>query len=383
MFGTFGDYAYPPIAEVWDHLSDLELGPMSRLSALHARAGAEPRQASVVYGFALASAGSFIFDLSVWIRLAHRSGIWWLISTQSVSVIGLGLVGLLLARRVVTDSQKLAAIILVGIALLLVPMPTELMVGDITLEQATTEILVFLVIASAVMPSKWGLAILSTIVTGLWLWIEFANGATGASISSWSLVWAVGLIGSLSVFVMVEAHRSIANQIQRASIALAWQDSLTGLANRAGCTEHGVRPIALAQRRGQTCWAAFVDVDGFKAINDQLGHHAGDEVLRAVGMAIETSQRTADLTARWGGDEFVVIGVGVPPEAAAFEERVVASLVGLSQSVRAVWEPSVTAGIAVVDPLPHRAPSAILMELVERADEAMYDRRRLVEREPR
>ena len=220
---------------------------MSRISALRERAGAEPRQASVVYGFALASAGSFVFDLSVWIRLALRPGIWWLISIQSVSVIGLGLVGLLLVRRVISDPRKLAAVILVGIALLLVPVPTELMVGALTLEQATTEILVVLVIASAVMPSKWGLAILSTTMTGLWLWIEFANGATGASISSWSPVWAVGLIGSVSIFVMVEAYRSIANQIQRASIALAWQDTLTGLANRAGCNEHGVRPIALAQ----------------------------------------------------------------------------------------------------------------------------------------
>lgn len=88
-------------------------------------------------------------------------------------------------------------------------------------------------------------------------------------------------------------------------------DELTGAYRRGVGLEELEREIARARRTGQSLVAAYVDVDGLKAVNDAHGHSAGDELLRAVGESLRHRMRTYDLLVRLGGDEFLCVLSGV------------------------------------------------------------------------
>jgi len=87
----------------------------------------------------------------------------------------------------------------------------------------------------------------------------------------------------------------------------AMTDPLTGLLNRRGLDEFGMRELSRARRLGLPCSALAMDVNCFKQINDTYGHMAGDDALRAVAAALRSSLRITDLATRIGGDEFFVI----------------------------------------------------------------------------
>jgi diguanylate cyclase (GGDEF)-like protein len=88
---------------------------------------------------------------------------------------------------------------------------------------------------------------------------------------------------------------------------LAEHDPLTGLLNRAALTEALRRSLALAARQKWSVAVMFIDLDDFKAINDTMGHAAGDEVLRQVAQRLSGCLRESDLLGRLGGDEFIVV----------------------------------------------------------------------------
>jgi two-component system cell cycle response regulator len=88
---------------------------------------------------------------------------------------------------------------------------------------------------------------------------------------------------------------------------LSRTDPLTGLPNRRHLEEHLAGAMSAARRHGQPLSVLFVDIDGFKHVNDELGYEAGDEVLRTVGNRVRASLRAEDLVGRWGGEEFVGI----------------------------------------------------------------------------
>lgn len=88
----------------------------------------------------------------------------------------------------------------------------------------------------------------------------------------------------------------------------ALSDPLTGIPNRRALAGELARALANAERTGTAVHVAFVDLDGFKAINDQHGHDAGDRFLIAMARALRDGVREGDFVARYGGDEFVVFG---------------------------------------------------------------------------
>lgn len=98
---------------------------------------------------------------------------------------------------------------------------------------------------------------------------------------------------------------------QKRSEAEIWHkanfDGLTGLANRSLCRDRLERELAQARRRQHKLGVLFLDLDGFKGINDSLGHAAGDELLVEVARRLQRCVREQDTAARFGGDEFVLL----------------------------------------------------------------------------
>ena len=130
--------------------------------------------------------------------------------------------------------------------------------------------------------------------------------------------------GAVIVFRDVSAAQARSEQMAH----LAEHDSLTGLPNRSLFCDRVGQAISLARRhRGQAA-VLFLDLDGFKQINDSLGHAAGDKLLRSVAKRLLACVRDPDTVSRYGGDEFAVLlqDVHRPQDAAATARRVLGAL---------------------------------------------------------
>ena len=126
--------------------------------------------------------------------------------------------------------------------------------------------------------------------------------------------------GAVIVFRDVSAERAQSEQLTH----LAEHDSLTGLPNRLLFYDRVCQAISLAHRHGGQAAVLFLDLDGFKQVNDSLGHMAGDKLLQSVAKRLLTCVRGPDTVSRHGGDEFAVLlqDVNRPEDAAATARRV-------------------------------------------------------------
>jgi diguanylate cyclase (GGDEF)-like protein len=150
---------------------------------------------------------------------------------------------------------------------------------------------------------------------------------------------------------------------------LADRDALTGLYNRRRLLELLDSLIADAAQSKQCVGMLFIDLNGFKAVNDEYGHPAGDRLLTTVAKRIAARVRTADIVSRYGGDEFVVLLPGVPDEeAVTLVADMIRDRVSLPYRIAGV-DQHLTAAIGE-SIYPYDGDSAEV--LLQRADEAMY-----------
>lgn len=181
-----------------------------------------------------------------------------------------------------------------------------------------------------------------------------------------ALLYMVPLCGTLlygSGLLLLYFERTVAEKHH-----LATHDELTGMLNRRAIVAGGEREVAVALRNHQPLTIAFVDVDFFKRINDNLGHEAGDIFLVEIAQLLKNTCRNIDLVGRYGGEEFCIIFPGVDHENAM--------IVGdrLLNAVRQFrfhnqYQMTVSVGLAS---LPENPKDRSWTNLINRADAALY-----------
>jgi diguanylate cyclase (GGDEF)-like protein len=174
------------------------------------------------------------------------------------------------------------------------------------------------------------------------------------------VVVSVSVVGAVVRALAARNERLVSDLKAEARV-----DALTGLLNRRGFEERLAVETGRAARDGSRVAIVAFDLDHFKCVNDERGHEAGDRTLVALGGVIREHARVGDLTARWGGEEFVVVMPGADVEAAtALAERVRAALAATDMGVTA------SAGVGAAEaPFDPRA-------LMASADAALYEAKR-------
>lgn len=188
-----------------------------------------------------------------------------------------------------------------------------------------------------------------------------------------------GVVCGFSVLVAdITARKRMEDALRRATARLdllAKHDALTGLPNRTVLADRLERAVSLNTRHGWHCAVLFVDLDGFKAVNDTYGHAAGDAVLRTVATKLQHAVRQSDTVSRLGGDEFIVL-LAQMTELAGAEETARHILAALQHEPFMLGETRVdlTCSIGIASYPDHGTTAD---QLAARADDAMYRAKRL------
>ncbi|HZU78678.1 MAG TPA: sensor domain-containing diguanylate cyclase [Acidimicrobiales bacterium] len=177
---------------------------------------------------------------------------------------------------------------------------------------------------------------------------------------------ACTVIRDITERLRLEQHlRALTAELTQLSLT----DELTGLRNRRGVVTTGTQLLEVATRQQAEVQVLYLDVDNMKSVNDTYGHRAGDAGLRVVAEALRATFRKADVIGRVGGDEFLVVALGVRDvDRPRLEQRISEYLVASQTVAGADHRVEVSLGWATRHP---DDPSS-LADLMAAADEVMY-----------
>lgn len=160
-------------------------------------------------------------------------------------------------------------------------------------------------------------------------------------------------------------------RLQEELAHLALHDQLTGLANRTLLREHIDAALAGSARNSSPIAMMFLDLDGFKPVNDRLGHTTGDDVLREVARRLRSTVRESDIIGRFGGDEFIVLCPDTDhDDAAHIAERLRETIAEPMPWLPEGFAVSASVGVVVQRVVPDARPTTD--DLLELADNEMY-----------
>jgi len=184
---------------------------------------------------------------------------------------------------------------------------------------------------------------------------------------------------AMTAFRALAEERDTLQRSLEAAMALADRDTLTPTYNRRSFMRALHRTMSEVERYKTPAAVIYIDLDGFKAVNDEYGHAAGDAVLRQVGRMLIDQVRESDVVGRLGGDEFGVILNRVTPEEAEAKAELLAAAINHTPVTFAGIEHRVRASLGVHSIASVEDPETA----IARADEAMYadKRARAVARE--
>lgn len=189
------------------------------------------------------------------------------------------------------------------------------------------------------------------------------------------VTWAITMVTATGMSAVVLYGRS--NSAMGLAIAqltieqAATVDPLTKLFNRRGLEEDAGRIVGAARRSGDPYFVVFIDVAGLKRVNDQYGHAVGDRLLLRVANALAQHSRAEELLCRWGGDEFILLGVGAKPDPEVLHDRLQTAID--MTDLEEYWAPNLWIGSAEGSPSAHTLEHVIML-----ADHDMYERRAIM-----
>ena len=243
-----------------------------------------------------------------------------------------------------------------------------LLVGVATLDWlSSAEIAASLGYLLPISMAAWGISRVGAAVFGLasaavWLGVDLATRAAELT-AALELVNLVVLTVAFQLFGQLLA--TLREQLDHER-RLARTDPLTDVHNRRAFWSATAREVARGRRQGTPFSLAYIDVDGFKGVNDRFGHHAGDELLRRIALALQEDLRELDMVARLGGDEFVILLPGADDAGAG---RVISRL--QKRLNKAAWRQSFAIDFSIGVLTVLDAPPNV-EDIVARADALMY-----------
>lgn len=209
---------------------------------------------------------------------------------------------------------------------------------------------------------KWSGIFISTVSAMSWLVADLWMLDSFSSILIPYLNESFRLIVFLIITLIITKLRMISDNYKE----LARTDHLTGIANRRAFFDLANLELKKARRYQSPISVIYIDIDNFKQVNDHLGHHIGDKLLRSVAKTIKKNIREIDVIARFGGDEFGILLAETGLKSAALVARKLKErLVKLVQKNK--WPVTFSIGVVTFERIP-----ASVSEMIDSADAQMY-----------
>lgn len=177
-----------------------------------------------------------------------------------------------------------------------------------------------------------------------------------------------GELAALEMFVSILFYPLRNALLYREALASSLRDSLTGIGNRAAMELAFTREVKLAKRHKQPLCLLFVDLDHFKKVNDNLGHHAGDRLIKHTVKGIQSALRDTDQVFRYGGEEFVIVLNNTELDCAKLIAERIRLYIAMTPLTVDKQELSATVSIGVSTLGPQDSAEALL----KRTDSALY-----------